>query len=133
MIRRDTLHLGDRLAQRGGAPGAAGARGMGGVPISPFLRITSSERLAGAAISAGIAVAALGRRVAPPGTIDIGPHLGLPPLPVREVVLYANLADSRSRQSLRTLAAAIRATKVANASSGAGARRPRPRLAAARP
>jgi DNA-binding transcriptional LysR family regulator len=85
----------------------------------------------GAAISAGIAVAALGRRVAPPGTIDIGPHLGLPPLPVREVVLYANLADSRSRQSLRTLAAAIRATEVANASHGAGARRPRPVLAAA--
>ena len=64
----------------------------------------------GAAISAGLAVAALGRRVAPPGTIDLGPRLGLPMLPSRHVMLYSNVADPQARGSLRTLAAAIRST-----------------------
>jgi DNA-binding transcriptional LysR family regulator len=64
----------------------------------------------GAAVSAGLAVAALGRRVAPPGTIDVGPRFDLPPLPSRDVVLHANARDRPARNSLRTLAAAIRAT-----------------------
>ena len=66
----------------------------------------------GAAVSAGLAVAALGRRVAPPGTIDVGAQLGLPPLPSREVVLHASRRDQAARNSLKTLAAAIRATAV---------------------
>jgi DNA-binding transcriptional LysR family regulator len=70
----------------------------------------------GAAISAGLAVAALGRRVAPPGTIDIGEKLGLPPLPSREVMLYANVADQQARGFLRSLATAIRSTTGARAS-----------------
>jgi len=64
----------------------------------------------GAAVSAGLAVAALGRRVAPPGTIDVGPRFGLPPLPTRDVVLHANARDRQAKNSLKTLAAAIRAT-----------------------
>ncbi len=64
----------------------------------------------GAAVSAGLAVAALSRRVAPPGTIDVGPQLGLPPLPSRDVILYSNLTDRQARSSLKTLAAAIRST-----------------------
>jgi DNA-binding transcriptional LysR family regulator len=64
----------------------------------------------GAAISAGLAVAALGRRVAPPGTVDLGPRLGLPALPTREVMLCSNVSDRQARSSLRTLAAAIRST-----------------------
>ena len=64
----------------------------------------------GAAVSAGLAVAALGRRVAPPGTIDVGPKLGLPPLPPRDVVLFSNVTDRQTKNSLKTLAAAIRAT-----------------------
>jgi len=66
----------------------------------------------GAAVSAGLAVAALSRRVAPPGTIDIGAQLGLPPLPSRDVVLHASRRDQEARNSLKTLAAAIRATSV---------------------
>ena len=66
----------------------------------------------GAAVSAGLAVAALGRRVAPPGTIDIGAQLGLPPLPSRDVVLHASRRDQEARNSLKTLTAAIRATSV---------------------
>jgi DNA-binding transcriptional LysR family regulator len=64
----------------------------------------------GAAVSAGLAVAALGRRVAPPDTIDIGARLGLPPLPSRDVVLHSNLTDRQSRDTLKLLAATIRAT-----------------------
>ena len=64
----------------------------------------------GAAVSAGLAVAALGRRVAPAGTIDVGAQLELPPLPARDVVLHANVSDRQSRNSLKTLAATIRAS-----------------------
>jgi len=64
----------------------------------------------GAAVSAGLAVAALARRVAPPGTIDIGPQLGLPPLPARELILCSSATDKRSRAALKTLGAAFRAT-----------------------
>jgi DNA-binding transcriptional LysR family regulator len=64
----------------------------------------------GAAVSAGLAVAALGRRVAPPGTIDVGARLGLPSLPSRDVVLHANVTDKPIKSALKTLAATIRAT-----------------------
>ena len=64
----------------------------------------------GAAVAAGLAVAALARRVAPPGMIDAGPGLGLPPLPALDVMLYSNVTDRNARASLRTLAAAIRST-----------------------
>jgi len=64
----------------------------------------------GAAVSAGLAVAALGRRVAPPGTIDVGAKLGLPPLPSRDVVLHSNVTDRQTKASLKALAATIRAT-----------------------
>jgi DNA-binding transcriptional LysR family regulator len=63
----------------------------------------------GAAVSAGLAVAALARRVAPPGTIDLGSRLGLPALPSRDVILYSKLADIRTRRALRTLGAAFAA------------------------
>jgi len=66
----------------------------------------------GAAISAGLAVAALSRRVAPPGTIDVGPRLGLPKLPARDVMLHARLSDPQARRSLKTLCAAIRSTAM---------------------
>jgi DNA-binding transcriptional LysR family regulator len=63
----------------------------------------------GAALSAGLAVAALARRVAPPDAIDIGPRLGLPPLPSCEVVLYSKPADALARRALRSLGAAFAA------------------------
>lgn len=64
----------------------------------------------GAAVAAGLAVAALSRRVAPPGVIDLGPQLGLPSLPARDLVLLSSVTDSWAGASLRTLAAAIRST-----------------------
>lgn len=65
----------------------------------------------GAAAAAGLAVAPLARRVAPPGTVDIGPRLGLPPLPVRESVLYSSATDPRTRAALALLAAAFRGAR----------------------
>jgi DNA-binding transcriptional LysR family regulator len=62
----------------------------------------------GAAVAAGLAVAALARRVAPAGTVDVGPRLGLPPLPARDVMLYAASFDPQARRALRTLAAIFR-------------------------
>jgi DNA-binding transcriptional LysR family regulator len=64
----------------------------------------------GAAVTAGLGVAALGRRVAPPGTTDIGPKLGLPRLPSRDVMLYSNAGDQQARGFLRGLTTAIRST-----------------------
>lgn len=64
----------------------------------------------GAAVAAGLAVAALGRRVAPPGTVDMGPALGLPPLPAREVVLHRAVSEPVQRRALGTLADAMRAS-----------------------
>jgi DNA-binding transcriptional LysR family regulator len=66
----------------------------------------------GAAISAGLAVAALCRRVTPPGTIDVGPRFGLPKLPTRDVMLHARLSDPQARRSLATFCAAIRSTAM---------------------
>ena len=61
-----------------------------------------------AAVSAGVAVAALARRVAPVGSIDEGTALKLPRLPRSKVMLYSRVSDVRSRAALRTLAAAFR-------------------------
>jgi hypothetical protein len=61
-----------------------------------------------AAVSAGLAVAALARRVAPVGVVDVGEKLGLPPLPPSAIVLHSTVSDGRSRGALRTLAAAFR-------------------------
>ena len=61
-----------------------------------------------AAITAGLAVAPLARRIAPPGTIDLGPALDLPPLRSSAVVLHSRISDPRANAALRTLAAAFR-------------------------
>jgi DNA-binding transcriptional LysR family regulator len=63
-----------------------------------------------AAIVAGLAVSPLARRIAPPGTRDVGAALSLPPLGRAKVMLYSNITDARSRAALRTLAAAFRST-----------------------
>ncbi|HEV7439704.1 MAG TPA: LysR family transcriptional regulator [Methylobacterium sp.] len=62
----------------------------------------------GAAVSAGLAVAALAGRVAPAGAIEVGEALGLPPLPASQVVLRTRLADARAREALRVVGTAFR-------------------------
>jgi hypothetical protein len=53
---------------------------------------------------------ALSPRVAPPGTMDMGETLGLPPLPTRSVVLQSRPSEPAARRALRTFASALRAT-----------------------
>lgn len=61
-----------------------------------------------AAVSAGLAVAAFSCRLAPADTIEIGQRFGLPELPSSRIMLHSTLTDQRSRDALRTLAAAYR-------------------------
>lgn len=61
-----------------------------------------------AAVTAGLAVAPLAARVAPAGTLDIGPAHGLPALGRSTVVLYSRVSDPRARAALRVLAATFR-------------------------
>ncbi|HEV2547908.1 MAG TPA: LysR substrate-binding domain-containing protein [Stellaceae bacterium] len=63
-----------------------------------------------AAVTAGLGVAALARRIAPPGAVDVGATFNLPPLPPSEVVLHTNVSDARARGALRMLAAALRSS-----------------------
>ncbi|QXI27033.1 LysR family transcriptional regulator [Pseudomonas vanderleydeniana] len=62
----------------------------------------------GAAVSAGLGVAALARRVAPAGAVEVGEQLGLPSLPMTEIILHARPTDARSQETLRVLSAAFR-------------------------
>jgi len=61
----------------------------------------------GAAAAAGLAIGVLAERAAPAGTVDVGVALGLPPIPVQDVMLYSALNDRRSRAALRTLTLAF--------------------------
>src|SRR5438105_209737 len=61
-----------------------------------------------AAALAGLAVAPLARRIAPPGLVDIGPARGLPQLGVSKVMLHSKVSDPAKLAALRTLAATFR-------------------------
>ncbi|GGA09218.1 LysR family transcriptional regulator [Dyella caseinilytica] len=62
-----------------------------------------------AAASAGLAVAPLPRRVCPPTITDVSERLGLPKLPLTEVMLYNRIVEPRTREAVRILVAALRA------------------------
>lgn len=62
----------------------------------------------GAAVMAGLAVAALAPSTAPPGALEIGGAFGLPELPRTWIVLRARRLDGRAAEALRTLTAAYR-------------------------
>ncbi|WMD21875.1 LysR family transcriptional regulator [Achromobacter seleniivolatilans] len=61
-----------------------------------------------AAISAGLAVGALACRLAPADTVEVSERFSLPELPSSRIMLHSTLSDTRSRDALRTLAAAYR-------------------------
>lgn len=63
-----------------------------------------------AAITAGLGVAALARRIAPVGVIEAGAQLGLPKLPRSSITLHSRVSDGRRRAALRVVAAALGAT-----------------------
>ena len=87
---------------------AVGALDAAGIPWTEVF-VGGGVATIGAAISAGLAIGALVRRVAPAGSVDLGPRLGLPKLPNCDVILYSNLTDAGARSALRTLGAAFRA------------------------
>ncbi|WEK51467.1 MAG: LysR substrate-binding domain-containing protein [Candidatus Kaistia colombiensis] len=78
-----------------------------GIPWTEVF-LGGSSSMVTAAVSAGLAIGAFSCRLAPAGTVEIGPRLGLPELPASEIVLHSTLTDAKSRGALRTLAAAFR-------------------------
>jgi DNA-binding transcriptional LysR family regulator len=66
-----------------------------------------------AAAVAGLAVAPMARRIAPPGTLDIGPAHGLPRLGASKVMLHSKVSDPTKLAALRTLAATFRSVVAA--------------------
>ncbi|UFX49067.1 LysR family transcriptional regulator [Bradyrhizobium sp. 41S5] len=66
-----------------------------------------------AAALAGLAVAPLVRRIAPPGLIDIGPTHKLPRLGASKVMLHSKVSDPAKLAALRTLAATFRSVAAA--------------------
>jgi DNA-binding transcriptional LysR family regulator len=66
-----------------------------------------------AAALAGLAVAPLARRIAPPGLVEIGPAEGLPRLPASKVMLHSKVTDPAKRMALRTLAATFKSVAAA--------------------
>lgn len=60
------------------------------------------------AVAAGLAASVFSRRLAPPGTVEVSRRFGLPALPASEIILLSTLTDTRSRATLRMLAAAFR-------------------------
>jgi DNA-binding transcriptional LysR family regulator len=78
-------------------------------------RIPWRERFVGggvmaviAAAMAGLAVAPLARRIAPPGLVDIGPALKLPSLGRSKVMLHSKVSDPAKLAALRAVAATFR-------------------------
>ncbi|MBR1207405.1 MULTISPECIES: LysR family transcriptional regulator [unclassified Bradyrhizobium] len=66
-----------------------------------------------AAALAGLAVAPLVRRIAPPGLLDIGPAHKLPRLGASKVMLHSKVSDPAKLAALRTLAATFRSVASA--------------------
>lgn len=62
---------------------------------------------------AGLAVAPLARRIAPPGMVDIGPAQGLPRLGASKVMLHSKVGDPAKLAALRTLSATFRSAVAA--------------------
>ena len=72
-----------------------------------------------AAACAGLAVAPLPRRVCPPSIVDVGEQLDLPRLPLTRIVLHQRSIDPCTREAVRILAAALKASVAATASPAA--------------
>ncbi|WP_456282573.1 LysR substrate-binding domain-containing protein [Cupriavidus sp. JZ107] len=62
----------------------------------------------GAAVMAGLGVAALAPRMLPFGALEVGARLGLPELPRLPIVLHSRVRDGRPRDALAALGAAFR-------------------------
>jgi DNA-binding transcriptional LysR family regulator len=61
-----------------------------------------------AAALAGLAIAPVARRIAPPGLVDVGPALKLPKLGSSKVMLHSKVSDPAKLAALRAVAATFR-------------------------
>jgi DNA-binding transcriptional LysR family regulator len=66
-----------------------------------------------AAALAGLAIAPLARRIAPPGLVDIGPTHKLPKLGSSKVMLHSKVSDPAKLAALRAVAATFRSAAAA--------------------
>ncbi|MGN6286878.1 MAG: LysR family transcriptional regulator [Afipia sp.] len=66
-----------------------------------------------AAAQAGLGVAPLARRIAPPGVVDVGAAWRLPKLGSSKVMLHSKVSDAAKLAALRTIAAAFRKVALA--------------------
>jgi DNA-binding transcriptional LysR family regulator len=105
----EPLRLATQAAPCGVRAMAVAALDAAGIPWTEVF-VGGGVATLGAAVSAGLAVAALAHRVAPSDTINLGLRLGLPVLPSCDVVLHSRPSDGRTRRALRTLGAAFAAT-----------------------
>ncbi|WP_027553000.1 LysR family transcriptional regulator [Bradyrhizobium sp. Cp5.3] len=116
--RRFTVPKGEALPLATLAP-PCGVRAMAARALEKA-GIPSRERFVGggvtavvAAALAGLAIAPLARRIAPPGLIDIGPAQKLPKLVASKVMLHAKVSDPAKLAALRTVAATFRSAAAA--------------------
>ncbi|MES0870372.1 LysR family transcriptional regulator [Pseudovibrio sp. SCP19] len=61
-----------------------------------------------AAVMAGLGVAALARRMLPIGAVDVGERLALPALPSLPIMLHTIVKDSKSKEAITALSAALK-------------------------
>ncbi len=66
-----------------------------------------------AAAQAGLGVAPLARRIAPPGIVDVGLEHGLPSMPKSKVILHSKVGEPAKLAALRMLSAAFRSVAAA--------------------
>ena len=61
-----------------------------------------------AAVAAGLGVAAMPRRTAPPEAVDVGRRFKLPPQPAAEMAFHSRASDPQTRETLRTILKFVR-------------------------
>lgn len=78
-----------------------------GIPSSEVF-VGGGVMAVGAAVMAGLGVAAMATRMLPLGAVEVGAKLGLPELPRLPIILHARVRDERSRNTLAMVAEAFR-------------------------
>ena len=73
-----------------------------GIPWTEVF-VGGSSLAVAAAVAAGLGVALLPRRLAPPEAVDVGRRLKLPPQPAIEVMLHSRVSDGDTRKTLLTV------------------------------
>ena len=65
-----------------------------------------------AAVTAGVGIAAIANRLAPPGAIEVGERLGLPRLPRLPIVIHSHISDGEGVSTITELKAALKSRAI---------------------